>query len=363
MENMELISFYKGKRVFITGHTGFKGSWLCCILIKLGAEITGYALAPQKNHLFDICKIEPYINSIIGDIRDYDKLSREFYKARPEVVIHLAAQPLVQEGYKNPALTYETNVMGTVRLLDCVRSSSSVASVVNVTTDKVYRNEEWPWGYREIDVLDGHDPYSNSKSCSELVTHCYKTSFFAQKKIGISSCRAGNVIGGGDFAQNRIIPDCVRAAQSKSTLILRNLNSVRPYQHVLEPLFAYLLVAYKQYNNPDLAGDYNIGPDSKDIITNKQLVQMFCSAWNEEIIWKIADTPDIFTEANILRLDHSKIAAKLGWHPRWNIKTAIEKTVEWSKQYISGADIGCVMDKQIDEYLMAIKTPKEETAK
>lgn len=352
MENMGLMSFYKSRRVFVTGHTGFKGSWLCYILLKLGSEVTGYALEPPQENLFDICGIKPHIRSIIGDIRDYDKLSQAFNEANPDVVIHLAAQPLVQEGYKNPALTYETNVMGTVRLLDCVRFTENVGSVVNVTTDKVYRNEEWPWGYRETDILDGHDPYSNSKSCSELVTHCYKTSFFAQRQIGVSSCRAGNVIGGGDFAPNRIIPDCVRAVREKKTLILRNPYSVRPYQHVLEPLFAYLLVACKQYKNPDMAGDYNIGPGSSDFVTNRELVQIFCDEWGEEISWKNIKQGNFFPEANILRLDCSKITAKLGWKPRWNIRTAVGKTVEWSRAYLSGEDVRYIMDRQIDEYIL-----------
>ena len=253
------ISFYKGKKVLITGHTGFKGAWLCKMLSLAGAKVTGYALEPPTTpSLFEIAEIAKDVDSIIGDIRDYAHLKNVFDGVQPEIVLHLAAQPIVREGYKNPAYTYETNVMGTVNVLECVRNSSSVKSVLNVTTDKVYLNKEWEWGYRENEELDGYDPYSNSKSCSELVTHSYKRSFFSDGKVAISTARAGNVIGGGDFAEDRIVPDCIRAVNEKRTIMVRNPFSTRPYQHVLEPLYAYLLIAAKQYEDVNLAGYYNI---------------------------------------------------------------------------------------------------------
>ena len=350
MENLEIREFYRKKRVFVTGHTGFKGSWLCQVLLNMGAEVYGYALNPEENSLFELCHMKDSIRSVIGDIRDEGSLQAAFRQARPDVVLHLAAQPLVQEGYQNPALTYDTNVMGTVRLLDCVRQSDSAGSVVNVTTDKVYRNEEWVWGYRETDVLDGHDPYSNSKSCSELVTHCYRSSFFARSDVGISTMRAGNVIGGGDFAQNRIIPDCVHAAMKGQPVFLRNPFSVRPYQHVLEPLFAYLLVAEEQYRNPQAAGCYNVGPDREDCISNGELAQLFCESWGEGMSWSASSNEGFFPEANLLRLDCAKISGAFGWKPRWRIRKAVEKTVEWAKAYRDGGDIVQLMERQIGEY-------------
>ena len=242
------LDFYNGKKIFVTGHTGFKGAWLCRILIDAGAVVTGYSLEPQTNpSLFSMAGIEDKMNSIYGDIRDYEQLEQTYKSADPEIVFHLAAQPIVRDSYKEPRYTYETNVMGTVNLLECVRGSSTVKSVLNVTTDKVYLNNEWDWGYRENDPLDGFDPYSNSKSCSELVTHSYKNSFFADSNVAVSTARAGNVIGGGDFANDRIIPDCVRAMAAGLPIHVRNPYSTRPYQHVLEPLAAYLLVAQKQY--------------------------------------------------------------------------------------------------------------------
>lgn len=351
MDDMGIMKFYAGKRVLVTGHTGFKGSWLCFILLKLGAEVSGYALVPEGENLFDICGVKHEIRSIIGDIRDENTLTAAFREARPDVVLHLAAQPLVQEGYHNPALTYETNVMGTVRVLDCARRSESVGSVINVTTDKVYRNEEWVWGYRETDILAGHDPYSNSKSCSELVTQCYNDSFFAGKPIGVSTLRAGNVIGGGDFAKDRIIPDCIRAALAGRPVLLRNPGAVRPYQHVLEPLFAYLLVAEQQYRNPQKAGSYNTGPEQEGCLSNRDLVQLFCEIWGDGMHWESPVQPGYFPEANTLRLDCSKIAAAFGWQPRWGIRTAIQKTVEWTRGYKGGDNVGPIMQRQIDEFI------------
>ena len=280
------LSFYQGKKVFVTGHTGFKGSWLCKILSGVGAVVTGYALEPEaEQSLYQIAGIEQDITSVIGDIRDAQSLKTAFDQAQPEIVLHLAAQPIVRTGYQNPVYTYETNVMGTVNILECVRQSDCVRSFLNVTTDKVYKNKEWEWGYRENEELDGYDPYSNSKSCSELVTHSYRRSFFADRAVAVSTARAGNVIGGGDFAKDRIIPDCVRAAQRGDTIVVRNPYSTRPYQHVLEPLYAYLMIASKQYENKRLAGYYNVGPDDRDCFETGALVDLFVQKWGGGLQW------------------------------------------------------------------------------
>ena len=259
--------FYKGKRILITGHTGFKGTWMCQVLLELGADITGYALQPPTNpSLFELTGMAGKLRSVEGDIRDLQHLQETFEQVQPEIVIHMAAQPIVRESYKNPVYTYDVNVMGTVNVMECVRRSQSVRSVVNVTTDKVYRNREWEWGYRENEELNGFDPYSNSKSCSELVTECYRNSFLNATGIAVSTARAGNVIGGGDFATDRILPDCFRAVSEDREIVVRNPYSTRPYQHVLEPVFAYLLIAGKQYEDSSYAGNYNIGPDEKFLL-------------------------------------------------------------------------------------------------
>lgn len=344
------LSFYKGKKVFLTGHTGFKGSWLCEMLVELGAEVTGYSLEPPTEpSLFYIAGIDKKVNSVIGDIRNYNRLKETFDKANPEIVLHLAAQPIVRESYKNPAYTYETNVMGTVNILECVRNSDCVKSFLNVTTDKVYLNKEWEWGYRENEELDGYDPYSNSKSCSELVTHSYKNSFFADGPA-ISTARAGNVIGGGDFAEDRIIPDCVRAALDKQDIVVRNPFSTRPYQHVLEPLYAYLMIAAKQYEDPKFAGYYNVGPDDVDCFKTGALVDLFVKKWGDDLKWinRYDGGPH---EANFLKLDCSKLKSYFGWKPRWNLDTAIEKVVEWTKCWHSNGNIEECMKNQINDFL------------
>lgn len=348
-----IMDFYKNKKVFITGHTGFKGSWLCKMLSIAGAEVTGYSLNPPTNpSLFEIAEIAGDVNSVIGDIRDYDNLKKAFDKAQPEIVFHLAAQPIVRDSYKDPRYTYETNVMGTVNILECVRNSTCVKSFLNVTTDKVYKNREWEWGYRENEELDGFDPYSNSKSCSELVTHSYKNSFFEDNIVPISTARAGNVIGGGDFANDRIIPDCVRAAEKGEDIIVRNPNSTRPFQHVLEPLFAYLMIAAKQYENADYAGYYNVGPDDADCFQTGALVDLFVKKWSSGLKWVNLNDGGPH-EANFLKLDCSKLKNTFCWKPRWNLETAIEKTVEWSKCYINGGNIRECMDRQINDFLGA----------
>lgn len=348
---MNQLEFYHGKHVFVTGHTGFKGSWLCKILVDAGAVVTGYSLTPPTNpDLFNLTGVEDKMISVIGDIRDYAAMKQAFDQSQPEIVLHLAAQPIVRTSYEQPAYTYETNVMGTVNILECVRQSSCVKSFLNVTTDKVYHNNEWEWGYRENEPLDGFDPYSNSKSCSELVTHSYKNSFFADGMVAISTARAGNVIGGGDFARDRIVPDCIRAMEKGKHIIVRNPHSTRPYQHVLEPLFAYLMIAQRQYEDPSVAGWYNVGPDECDCVTTGELADLFCKVWGNGAAWenRWASGPH---EANFLKLDCSKIKKTLNWKPRWHIQEAIEKTVEWTKVYFARGDVPAEMSRQIEIYL------------
>lgn len=345
------MEFYRGKRVFVTGHTGFKGAWLCRILVGAGAIVTGYSLEPPtRPNLFELAGLEGKITSVIGDIRDKEKLMETFRAAKPEIVLHLAAQPIVRDSYKDPVCTYETNVMGTVNILECVRQSSCVRSFLNVTTDKVYHNNEWPWGYREDEPLDGFDPYSNSKSCSELVTHSYLNSFFADGRVAVSTARAGNVIGGGDFANDRIIPDCVRAVQNGTQLILRNPGSTRPYQHVLEPLFAYLMIAQRQYEDGMYAGWYNVGPDECDCVTTGELVELFYRKWGPGLVWEVRQDLNAPHEANFLKLDCSKLRSIFGWRPRWHIREAIERTVEWTRVWLDGQDVPAEMDRQIRQY-------------
>lgn len=343
------LTFYKDKKVFITGHTGFKGSWLSRVLTNAGAQVTGYALNPPTSpSLYNIVEIEQGIHSVIGDIRDYNNLKRVYDKAQPEIVFHLAAQPLVRDSYKNPTYTYETNVMGTVNVLECVRLSSYTKSFLNVTTDKVYENKDWEWGYRENEHLGGYDPYSNSKSCSELVTHSYKNSFFSDGHVAISTARAGNVIGGGDFANDRIIPDCVRAIIAKKDIVVRNPFSTRPYQHVLEPLYAYLLIASAQYEDGKYAGYYNVGPDDMDCYETGALVDLFVCKWGNGAKW-VSRYDGGPHEAKFLKLDCSKLKAVTGWKPYWNLDTAMEKTVEFTKVWLKGGDIQGCMDRQIKE--------------
>lgn len=355
MDNIvSLMNFFKGKKVLITGHTGFKGTWMTQFLLQAGAEVTGYALQPPTDpNLFILSKISDNIDSIEGDIRDLVYLDKIFQMKRPEIVIHMAAQPLVRESYQKPVYTYQVNVMGTVNVLECCHNSNTVKSIINVTTDKVYKNKEWCWGYRENEELNGFDPYSNSKSCSELVTSSYFNSFLKKDGKVVSTVRAGNVIGGGDFAYNRIIPDCVRAVQEKREIVVRNPYSIRPYEHVLEPVVAYLMIAAAQYENGKVAGSYNVGPEEKDCLTTGELVSLFCREWksqtNEEIHW-VNQCNGGPHEANSLRLDCSKIKAIFGWHPRWDIEKTMEKLVEWYSLYITGGDLVKCMERQIEEF-------------
>lgn len=342
--------------MFITGHTGFKGSWLCELLLTFGAKIAGYALAPNTApNLWDLCGLDAKMESHIGDIRDIDKLQNAFDATKPEIVFHLAAQPLVLDSYQRPRYTYETNVMGTVNILECIRNADCVKSFVNITTDKVYLDRENGEDYREGDYLNGCDPYSNSKSCSEMVTSSYVNSFCHAKHIAVSTARSGNVIGGGDFAANRIIPDCAKAAAAKKLINIRNPVSARPYQFVLDTLTAYLLIAEKQYSDLSLAGAYNIGPDSA--ANNGELAAIFCNAWGDGAAWEHARAEQPY-EARLLSLNCGKIKTALGWRPRYGIAEAVRLSAQWYRAFYDSVDTNAVSDaiavmiRQIEEYTL-----------
>lgn len=349
-----LLNFFRGKRVLATGHTGFKGAWLTELLLYAGAEVAGFALPPEEGGLFRQLRLAERMRSVEGDIRDLEHLRQVFRDTKPEIVFHLAAQPLVRESYRDPVGTYSTNVMGTVHLLECVRSCGSVRSVVNVTTDKVYRNVERADGFREDDVLDGYEPYANSKSCSELIAGAYVRSFLRERGVAASTARAGNVIGGGDMAADRILPDCIRAAERGQAIPVRNPRSVRPYQHVLEPLSAYLLIAKAQYEAPEKAGAYNVGPNAEDCLATGELAELFCRCWGEGARWTAA--PDGGPhEAGYLRLDCAKIKSALGWTPLWSARLAVEQTVAWTKAVLAGEDAGEIARGQIRAYFTELE--------
>lgn len=360
MDLSGIINKYKGKKVLVTGHTGFKGSWMCRVLINSGAIVTGYSLEPPTDpSIFELIGMASQMDSVIGDIRDLKHLREVFDKAKPEIVIHMAAQPIVRTSYDDPVYTYETNVMGTVNVLECVRLSDSVKSFVNVTTDKVYRNDERNEAFKEDDFLNGYDPYSNSKSCSELVTSCYRNSFFNKEdgsRVAISTMRAGNVIGGGDFAKDRIIPDCVRAALAGEDIIVRNPHSIRPFQHVLEPVCAYLMLAMLQYEDPSVSGSYNIGPNDADCLTTGELATAFCNEWNrvtgDSLKW-IDRNDGGPHEAKYLKLNCDLIKNKFGWMPVWSAYDAVNKTIEWTiaMRKNDRAELLSCMDAQIKEYI------------
>ena len=350
----ELKDFYKGKRVFVTGHTGFKGTWMCMALKELGAEVYGYSLNPPTvPSMFQILDLGPEtVQSTIGDIRDYDSLERAYRLASPDVVFHLAAQPIVLTSYKEPRMTYETNVLGTVNILECLRRNPGAISFLNVTTDKVYENSDRPdHAFSEEERLDGYDPYSNSKSCSELVTHSYVKSFFTGDTAdlpAVSTARSGNVIGGGDFADNRIIPDCVRASIEGRTIEIRNPFSTRPFQHVLEPIFAYLTIAMLHVKDRTLTGSYNIGPERKDCINTGKLADLFVKDWGEGAAWKDLSQNNAPHEAAFLMLNCTKAKEKLGWAPAWDIEKATTETVAWYKAWHEGKDMKEFTRKQIE---------------
>ena len=345
------MNFYQNKKVLITGNTGFKGTWLTRILLLNGANVCGYSLnAPSNPNMFELLGINSNIQNIKGDILDFDKLKNTINKFKPDVIFHLAAQPIVRKSYEDPITTYKTNVLGTLNLLEAIRGINHAVSVVNVTTDKVYLNKEWEWGYREDEALDGFDPYSNSKSCSELITHCYINSFFKKNKIPVSTARAGNVIGGGDFAADRIIPDCVRAQINSIEIKVRNPNSTRPYQHVLEPLFAYLMIAAAQAEDYTKAGFYNVGPDDIDCRTTGEIVDLFCKYWGNNTKWTNINEENAPHEANFLKLDSSRIKRLIGWKPNWHVDEAIKKSCEWYKAFLNKENLTNITDKQIISY-------------
>lgn len=350
-----MIEFFKDKKVFLTGNTGFKGSYMSFMLANAGAKVRGYALKPSENSLFNILKIDEKTDCVYGDIRDRENLLQACLDFEPDVVIHMAAQPLVIDSYNDPAYTYDVNVMGTVNILECVRKCDSVKAFLNVTTDKVYKNKEWHWGYRENEELCGYDPYSNSKSCSELVTYSYKMSFFGEgkKNTAIATARAGNVIGGGDFADNRIIPDCVRAAEKGEVITVRNKTSIRPWQHVFEPVYTYLDIAKKLYEEGEkFQGSYNIGPEDSDCVSVAVLAELFCKYW-PEAKWEYVPVKNAVHEATFLKLDISKSKRELGYRPVWNVEDAVKESVLWSRALISGEDMEKYTKEQIKRFIGA----------
>ena len=345
-----LKDFYKSKTVLITGHTGFKGSWLCQILLNLGAKVVGYSLEPPTEpNLFNILNLGNKMSSVIGDIRDYSNLLKIFNTYNPEIVFHLAAQPIVKDSYLEPLYTYETNVLGTANVCECIRNTNCVKSFLNVTTDKVYLNNDLNnHPFKEDEPLDGYDPYSNSKSCSELVTHSYFKSFLKEKGIAVSTARAGNVIGGGDFADFRLIPDCYRAIHKGVALELRNPYSTRPYQHVLEPLYCYLSLAMMQYKNKEISSSYNIGPDYDSIINNFEVVTLF-KEMEPSLVLKLQDcSDDKQHEAKFLSLDNNKIKEVIGYKPIFSIKEAVQLSCDWYVKYLNKKDMVAETDKQIE---------------
>jgi CDP-glucose 4,6-dehydratase len=348
--------FWRRKRVFLTGHTGFKGSWMSLWLQNLGTELTGFALQPPSvPSLFEEANIADGMHSVNGDIRDLPALQQAMQAAQPEIVIHMAAQSLVRCSYQNPVETYATNVMGTVHLLEAVRNTPGIKAVVNITTDKCYENREWVWGYRENEPMGGYDPYSNSKGCAELVSSAYRSSFFntnshAQHGVALATVRAGNVIGGGDWAENRLLPDILAAFEHGKTVDIRNPHAVRPWQHVMEPLRGYLLLAERLYNHgPSYAEGWNFGPNDEDAKPVGWIVEQMAKMWGNDAQWKI-DAGEHPHEANNLKLDISKARNRLDWHPALRLNDALQLIINWSKQRLVGADIRKLTLEQINAY-------------
>jgi CDP-glucose 4,6-dehydratase len=349
--------FWRGKRVLLTGHTGFKGSWLSLWLQSMGAQVVGFALAPPTTpSLFEVACVEKGMTSIIGDIRDLAQLRSVFAEYQPEIVIHMAAQPLVRYSYIEPVETYSTNVMGVVNLLEAVRSTPSVKAVVNVTTDKCYENREWAWGYRENEAMGGYDPYSSSKGCAELVTAAYRNSYFHSSTFNdkhstaIASARAGNVIGGGDWAEDRLIPDIMRAIMEGRPVSIRNPHAIRPWQHVLEPLSGYLLLAQKLYEDgAAYAEGWNFGPNDEDAKPVQWIVERLTQSWGEGASW-LLDGGEHPHEAHYLKLDCSKAKGLLSWHPRWHLDEALVKIVDWHQAYRDEKDMREITLQQISAY-------------
>jgi len=343
--------FWCGKRVFMTGHTGFKGSWLSLWLESLGSNVTGLSLAPPTSpNLFEEVRIEKGMTSHISDIRDLSKLKKAMQEAKPEIVIHMAAQPLVRKSYSDPVETYATNVMGTVNVLESVRQTPSVKAVVVVTTDKCYENKEWLWGYRETEPMGGHDPYSSSKGCAELITEAYRRSFFQQHDIRVATARAGNVIGGGDWAEDRLVPDILKAFEKNQVVSIRNPQATRPWQHVLEPLAGYMQLAQRLYEDgQSFATAWNFGPNDHDAKSVQSIVKDVLNIWGDRADWIInSDAPT--HEAQSLKLDCSKAKLQLGWKPQWTIEKTLARIVNWHRQWLAGADMYAYSMAEIYEY-------------
>lgn len=348
---MSVSNFWKNKKVFLTGHTGFKGSWMAIWLSHLGAEVKGYSLEPPTNpSLFVEAKVESLIESEINDIRDYTKLSLSIKKFSPDIVIHMAAQPLVRASYINPLETYETNVMGTANILHAAIESPTIKAIVNITTDKCYENREIDIAYKEDDPMGGFDPYSSSKGCAELVTSAYRESFLRNKNIGIASVRAGNVIGGGDWAEDRLIPDILRAFESNKSVVIRNPQATRPWQHVLEPLSGYLILAEKLYDSPsEFSEGWNFGPNYSDVKPVGTILDYITKLWPGSS-WQL-DKSENPHEANLLKLDISKAKQKLNWKPTWNLETSLEKIIHWHNTWLSKSnDTQDICIKEIEQY-------------
>ncbi|HBI04872.1 MAG TPA: CDP-glucose 4,6-dehydratase [Paenibacillaceae bacterium] len=351
--------FWKGKQVFITGHTGFKGSWLCLWLHSLGAEITGFSLSPPTvPSLFSLCKIEDWTTTITGDIRNRAQLNEALHKADPDIIIHMAAQPLVRVSYENPVETYEINVIGTLNVFEAVRTllnNNKPRAIINVTSDKCYDNKEWVWGYRETEAMGGHDPYSNSKGCSELITASYRNSFFNPQtyethRVALASARAGNVIGGGDWAKDRLVPDCIHCLLNGEKMQIRNPMSIRPWQHVLEPLGGYLVLAQKLYTDGvQFAEGWNFGPNEEDAKPVQWIVESLYNKWGTAVEFTLEEDCK-WHEAHYLKLDCAKAKNKLGWKPRWNLDHALNKIIQWTRGYNKGKDIKKLCLEQIKEY-------------
>jgi CDP-glucose 4,6-dehydratase len=344
-------AFWQGKRVFLTGHTGFKGGWLSLWLQRLGAQVQGYALAPEGAHnLFTEARVAEGMASTFGDIRDLAGLQAALGAFRPDIVIHMAAQPLVRLSYAQPVETYATNVMGTVHLLEAVRQTAGVRAVVNVTTDKCYENREWAWGYREDEPMGGHDPYSNSKGCAELVSSAYRRSFFAAGGPALATARAGNVIGGGDWATDRLVPDILRAFEKGEPVVIRNPHSTRPWQHVLEPLSGYLALAQRLWDEgAAFAEGWNLGPRDEDARPVQWIVERLVDQWGDGARWQL-DGSQHPHEAHYLKLDISKARARLGWQPRWRLAEALDHIVTWHRAWLAGEDVRALCLRQIDQY-------------
>lgn len=343
--------FWSGKKVFLTGHTGFKGSWLSLWLNLLGAEVKGYALEPPTDpSLFEEAKVANYVISEIGDIRDLDQLEAAMLTFNPDILIHMAAQPLVRYSYVDPVGTYETNVLGTLKVFESARKCAKLKCIVNITTDKCYENREWVWGYREDEPMGGHDPYSSSKGCAELVSASYRKSFFQQQGVELATVRAGNVIGGGDWAEDRLIPDILRAFERNEPVAIRNPLSTRPWQHVLEPLSGYLLLAQKLYESPgQYAEGWNFGPNETDAKPVQWILEKMVPMWPSSS-WGL-DTDSHPHEAGYLKLDISKVKSRLHWHPVWNLEQALQKIVGWHCSWLAGEDMAKVCFSEISEYM------------